>query len=91
MPKPTPIPNPKIDILYKNYLATKPNEPISKEDFVLAHCKFTKESYPLPSEFATKAVMNYMKVHKHSSFNGIAKGKCLICNPKEPKSKKGKR
>ena len=36
MPKPTPIPNPKIDFLYENYKKTKPNEPISKEDFVLA-------------------------------------------------------
>ena len=90
MPKPITIPNPKIDILYENYKKTNPNEPISKEDFVLAHCEFTKESYPLPSEFATKAVMNYMKIHKHSSFDAVAKGKCLVCNPKEQKKKKRK-
>ena len=90
MPTPVPIQNAKIEILYKNYLATKPNEPISKEDFVLAHCEFTKESHPLPSELATKAVMNYRKIHNHSSFDAVAKGKCLVCNPKEPKKKKRK-
>ena len=90
MPKPIPILTPKLDILYKNYLATKPKEIRAKEAFILAHCEFTKESYPLPSDFARNAVVTYMKIHKHSSFDGGAKGKCLICNPKEPKKKKRK-
>ena len=80
----------KEETLYKNYIKTKPNEPISKMDFMLVHCNFTKESYPLPSELARNAVVTYMKIHSHTSFDGIAKGKCLICNPKEPKAKKRK-
>ena len=90
MPKPIPILTPKLDILYKNYKKTKPKEPISKEAFILAHCEFTKESYPLPSEFTTNKVITYWRLHKHVSFDGAAKGKCLICNPKEPKAKKRK-
>ena len=91
MPKPIPIHSAKNEVLYKNYLATKPKEPISKEEFLLAHCEFTKESYPLPSELARNCVVTYYKVHKHSSFDAAAKGKCLICNPKTPKKAKRKR
>jgi len=90
MPKPIPILTEKIETFYKNYLATKPKEEISKEAFILAHCEFTKESYPLPSELARNAVVTYMSIHKHSSFDSVSKGKCLICNPKEPKAKKRK-
>ena len=90
MAKPIPILTEKIETFYKNYLATKPNEPITKEAFILAHCEFTNESYPLPSEFTTNAVMTYWRLHKHVSFDSAAKGKCLICNPKEPKAKKRK-
>lgn len=86
-----PIITAKEETLYKNYIKTKPAEPISKMDFIMAHCEFTKESYPLPSEFARNAVVTYMKIHKHTSFDGAAKGKCLICNPKEPKKAKRKR
>jgi hypothetical protein len=90
MPKPIPILTEKLETLYKNYLATKPKEPITKEEFILAHCEFTKESYPISSELARNAVVTYMNIHKHSSFDSAAKGKCLICNPKEPKAKKRK-
>lgn len=85
-----PIITDKEETLYKNYIKTKPVAPISKHDFILAHCQFTKESYPLSSDFARNAVVTYMKIHKHTSFDGTAKDKCLICNPKEPKAKKRK-
>lgn len=91
MQKPIPIHSAKNEVLYKNYLDTKPKEPISKEEFILAHCEFTKESYPLDSEFARNCVVNYRKIHNHLSIDGVAKGKCLICNPKKPKKVKRKR
>jgi len=86
-----PIITAKEETLYKNYIKTKPAEPISKIDFMLSHCEFTKESYPLPSELARNAVINYRKVHNHNSIDGAAKGKCLVCNPKEPKKSKRKK
>jgi hypothetical protein len=82
------VTDPKIDVLYRNYLNSKPKDPVDTYQFWLAHTVYTKESYPIPSDVASAKVMLYRHIHGHGDFSKSAKEKCLICNPKEVKNAK---
>ena len=82
------VTDPKIDVLYRNYLNSKPAEPVDRYQFWLAHTTYTDECYPIPSDVSSTKVVLYNYIHNHSKSSKSAKEKCLICNPKEVKSSK---